>query len=128
MRLQVFRMDLSAVFLYDSVTDAQAQASAFANGLRGVKGVKDAIQIGKTIAIIIKAKHHAAIVAACLNPYALFGVTFQRVNGIIQQVQQDLFELVFIQGYGWQARLNLDLYFDIVIVEMVLTQRQNVLQ
>src|SRR6476646_10326545 len=71
MRLQVFRMDLSAVFLYDSVTDAQSQTRAFANGLGRVKRIKGAVQIGETIPIIVKAKHHAAIVAACLNPYAL---------------------------------------------------------
>jgi len=43
MRLQVFRMDLTAVLFYYPVTDAQAQTRTFANRFGRVEGIKYAI-------------------------------------------------------------------------------------
>src|SRR5258708_19384224 len=127
MWFKIFRMDLSAVFLHDTVTDAQTQTRAFTDRFGCVKGIKDTIHVSESIAIIVKTQRHSAIVAAGLDAYFLAGIALQGIDGIIQQIQQNLLELVFIQRHMRQPRLNLYLDVYILVEQMVFAKRQYVL-
>src|SRR5580704_10484874 len=95
----VFDSQSPTALFHNPVADAQAKARAFSRWLGGEKRFQRAIQIRKTWPAVFHFDHctRAGLVGA--NADALFpGETFQRVAGILEQVQQDLFDLVFMNS------------------------------
>ncbi len=63
-----------------------------------------------------------------LNADALYRRPFQSIDGVVQKVQQDLLELIFVKRYGRQIGFDLNLDLNVMIAQMVFAQRQDVLQ
>src|SRR5215472_17698826 len=96
-RFQISCRDLAAMLFHDPVADAQAETCTLADGLRRIERIKGSVQVSEAGAAIVKAKHHAIGATCGLNAYVLVGGAFQSVNGVVEQVQKDLFELIFVQ-------------------------------
>ena len=87
--------DFPAAFLRDAVANAQAQACALADGLGGVKRIERSIQICEAGPRILELDDDAPAVARGADANLALFAFFHRVDRIVQNVQQHLFQFVF---------------------------------
>src|SRR6185312_10018665 len=125
---QIGCLDFTTVLLHDAIADAEAEPGSLAHGLGGVKGIEDAVWIAKARAIIVKVQQNTISVPQRFNADHFPGPSFQRVNGVVEQVEQNLLELIFVESDWRKIRLYLYLQLHIMVADVILTKRQNVLQ
>src|ERR1700721_3882436 len=99
----------------DSVADAEAEARAFADRLGGVERIKNPRGVLHSGAAVGEFHENIFFVYPGSDPkIALCGVPQNRVNCVVNQVQENLLQLVRI---GWNKRKilrQLQVYADLV--------------
>ena len=97
--------DVAAMFLHDAVADAQAEAGAFADALRGVERIEDALGIfdsgavvGELGANVAAGRHDANLQLAGASGFK------NGIDGIVDDVQEDLLDLMRIGDDHARAR------------------------
>src|SRR5690348_12622561 len=128
LRLQVLQADLAFVLLDDAVADTQAEASSLPYRLSRIERIEGPVQVGKSGTAIFN--FNIGTVTTAESPHhnaPRLNAGFDRINGIIQQVEEDLFELIFIDRNVWQIGFDVDDDTQIPGANVVLAQRQHVL-
>src|SRR6266404_1719462 len=126
--IKIGGVDLAAMLFHNAIAYAQPQTGSPSHRLGGEEWIKGPIYIAETVTVVVKQHGDTLVAAAGINTDFFLWITVQSINGVIQQVQQDLFELVFVHGHGRQVGLNVYLDLNIMVTQVVLAQRQHVLQ
>ena len=97
------------MLLNNSVANAQSQACALAHRLGRVERVKGAVQIGESGPRVFHFQVGAVSSLQCAySDLAWLGFALHRIDGVVEQVQQNLLELVFIDRHTRQIGLYID--------------------
>ena len=117
---------VSATALGNSVTDAQAQSGALSIGLGCVKGIEGTVQIGKAGAAIFHLNDSARVGAVRPN-FDLPGPgrVVQGIAGIVEEIEQNLLDFIFVDGERWQIRGNFSFNRQMRCARPVLAEGQN---
>src|SRR5579871_1171825 len=111
---QVFNFQISATALGDCVTDAQSEAGALAFRLGGIEGVEGAAEIGKTGARVIHLNEDAgAGVIGANRDLTNARRVVQRVSRIVEKIQQNLLDFIFIDGERRQIGSYVGFYLQV---------------
>src|ERR1700752_2568750 len=92
MRVYVRSLNVATMFFDDAVTDAQPQAGAFAHGLGGIERIEGAAGVGEAGHSVFKAQYDAISAELSLYADSLLADAFQSVDGIVEEVDEDLLE------------------------------------
>ena len=82
--------DLAVMVLNRAVHGAEAQASAFPDGLGGVKGIEDTLRVDQPWTIVGEFKHSFAALAAASNFQLSAPGFLQGVHRILDKFDEDL--------------------------------------
>src|SRR5580698_7826078 len=97
MRLNVLNPDLAIMLLDDAIADAQAQARTFAHWFCGIERIQSAIQIGKSRPRVFDLENSPiATREGADGDLSELGLRLYGVDGVVHQVQKNLFELVLV--------------------------------
>jgi hypothetical protein len=88
--------------------NAESQASPFTGRLGRVKGVAGAIQVDEAGTGILNAQFDALTPPGNVDENRFFHAFFHGVEGVIQQVEQDLLQL--IGAYSYVGKIGLDFH------------------
>src|SRR5947209_13237696 len=114
---------------YDAIADAQPQACALPNFLRGEKWIEDALGILNALAIVAEQDFHPAAVMNSLNfNQPRPACSPNRVIGIIQNVEEYLLQLVRVPHQLRQAVIKLFHDLHTVIGEVIGAQSNRLAQ
>src|SRR5581483_12487493 len=102
-----------------SVADTESKPGALAYGLGCVEGIEGAIHIGKTWAIVFKADDDLLILLYAIDFNFLLFKALYRVYSVIENVQQNLFQLVFVDGRLGKIGLDVGHDFHSVALHVV---------
>ena len=92
-RWDIPHANCSAVFGDNSVADAQAQPSSFADGFRGVEGIEDAGSVLHAWTAVSKLDEQPVAVRSGANPQVAIGGVFQDgIHRVVHQIQKDLLQ------------------------------------
>src|SRR5260370_40165478 len=116
--------DLATLLLRDAEANSQAQAGSLAQGLRGVERIENAVDLAKARATVIETKDNPVVATRGGDRDASPAHALQGIDRVGQQVQQDLVELVFIDGY--LGKIGFDLYpkVHIMLTNVIVMQRE----
>src|SRR5258708_2129439 len=106
----------------DPVANAQAQSGAFANRLGGIERIKHAAGLAEAWSRIVKAHDDSSGLVDRFNADPLYRRPFQSIDGVVQKVQQDLLELIFVKRYGGQISFDFNLDLNVMVAQMVFAQ------
>ena len=92
------------MFLYDSVADAQAKSSAFADRLCSVEGIENPGRILKPRTVIVELYADIGILSEDANLQNAASAGFDHgVKRVIDDVQKDLLKLMRIGDNRWNV-------------------------
>ena len=92
------------MFLDDAITDAQAEAGAFADFFGGEEGIEDAVGVGDAVAVIAERDFHETVAAARGNLNAGAGHGFAHgVVSVVQDIEEDLLQLLRVADHERQS-------------------------
>ena len=114
--------NLAAVFLNDSVADAEAEAGALADRLGCVEGVEDAFGFAKAGARVRKIEDDAAAFSAHADGERTSADGFHGVDGIVDQIEEDLEELVGVATHGGESAGIFDFDADFFVAQVELAE------
>src|SRR5258706_1704599 len=107
--LPVVAMNFSGAVLQDAKADAQAQSCAFANRLRGVKGVEHTLRVLNSWPRVGEQDHHIAAIAHGLDGQHSPIARFHRVDPISDNVEKYLQQLIAVSPHARQHGFQLQL-------------------
>src|SRR5690348_1116856 len=119
-------MDIAATFPDDAVTDAEAEARAFADGLRRIEGVEGAVQVYESRAGIIDAQCDAITFPRCMDPDIFLTTVFDGVNRIAEQIEENLLQFVLADSQRREKWFNVGGYFDALFPQVIFAKLQGV--
>src|SRR6516225_3783086 len=93
--LQVLYSKITTVLFGNPMANAESQSGALAGGLSGVESVQSAAQIGETRAAVFYFDDGLLSILESADRYPLVGNAFQRIAGIIHDIEQDLLQFIF---------------------------------
>ena len=107
----------------DSVADAQTEASALADRLGSVEGVENARRICYAGAAIRELNEEMGAFHARFHPKIALRAFFQDgVDGVIDEVQEDLLELVGIRGRMGKIRSEIQMHAVLAHAQVIIAQ------
>ena len=117
------------MLLHDTVANTESQPCAFANVFGGVEGIENLAGLFDSRPGILKFREHIAIFCGHANFQAAALPGFQHgVDGIIDDVEEYLLELMRVGGHGRKVGVNLLLQLYVIYPQIVVTQREGFLE
>src|SRR2546430_17176621 len=111
----------------DTVTNAEAQAGALANGLRCVERIEDLRRILYAGATVGKLHEKFVVQTSGRNPeIAVGGVIENGVNGVVYHIQKNLLELMRVRGGHRKIGGEIQKHADIVHAQVVIAERKRI--
>src|SRR5579862_4481473 len=114
----VVTCDLAAMVLHDSVDGAEAEAGAFTDGLGRVKGVKDAVRFFDAGAAVAELDDDVIALLSGGDLKQASPALFEGIDGVFENLDEGLEELVAIPPNLRQAGLDRSLDTDVVFVRL----------
>src|SRR5262245_861344 len=114
------------MFFDDPVTDTQTKTSAFADTLRCIERIEDSVGIFNSNAAVeeLNPKLTVGIVHPHFKPAPTLTRLENRIDRVVDDVQEDLFELMRVGRDRRHLRRYIALDEDIVYPQIVIAQRQ----
>src|SRR6266850_2731512 len=94
--LMVVTENPSGVFLDDAEADAETQARAFANGLRRIERIKDAMRLLDAGAVVGKKDHDVGAVTNSFNGKNSSVGRFHGIQSVADDIEENLHQLIAI--------------------------------
>src|SRR5579862_2027617 len=127
-RHYIFYFEVPATLLDDSITNAQSESGSFARRLRRIERVESAVEIGKTRAGIFDLDDGSQAAAVGANADLLAaGGSFKRVTCVVEQVEEDLFDLVLAHCQKRQVGCDVEIDANVPDARVVFTKREHLL-
>src|SRR5713226_745388 len=128
-RLQIAYPYGATMFADDSVTYAQAKSGALSHRLRGVERIEHAGSIFHARAAVLELHNQASINGLRADPeVAILRVFQDRIYRVVHQIQKHLLKLVRVRGGHGQIGSQIIVNANVAEAEVVIAQRQRVLQ
>ena len=120
--------DLPAVLFDDAITDAEAQPSSLPDRLCRIERIENAMRILDTRAVVGELNTNAIAHLESANPNFSGTITFgYRVDGVVENIQKNLLELVEIGADFRQLGVELAVHLNAMDFQIVLAKRKRVL-
>jgi len=114
---------------YDAVADAQSKASSLSDGLRRVKRVKHSRRVFYSRTTIHKLNNKFIALFCRSNPQVSLGGCFENcVNRVVYKIQENLLQLMRVGSCQGQIRGKIQDQLDVIHAQIVIPQRQGILQ
>src|SRR5256885_428101 len=111
----------------DTVTNAETQASALANGLRCVERIEHLRRVLYAGAAVGKLHEEFVVQASGRNPEIAFaGVLENGVNGVVYHIQKNLLELMRVRGGHRKIGGEIEMHANIVHAQVVIAERKSI--
>ena len=108
------------MFFDDTVADAEAQTRAFADGFRSVERVENFLRVLDARAAVVELDPDAVVASEGANFQDAFVLGFQHgIESIVDDVQENLFDLMRVCNHGGDGFVDLALDADVVDSEIV---------
>src|SRR5258708_6341998 len=119
--------DLATVFLHDAVTDAQSQPGAFAHAFGGVERIENVLGINDAGTGIMELADHVSVRGIDPDSQVAAACGIQHgVGSVVDDVEINLLQLVWISHHRRQDWLEITLHNDVMHLQVVVAKGDGV--
>src|SRR5262249_49245158 len=125
--MQIVGADVAGMLLDYPVADAEAKTSSLSRAFGSKERIENAIQVGKSRAIVAESHNHLVALECGFNRDLLLLQIADRVQGVVEDVQEHLLEHVLLDHYAGKISGNLCSELNSLTAEFVGAQLEHVI-